>query len=688
MVRVTIFFVAGIVTAIHYQSVGDRIVVAAAGVATLVFVTGLLLRSKIVTGVSGLVIVFLLGYLQAFDRGRQECPLETLGEIDMYQAVVSRFAEERARTFRTEVTIQAVHTVQGWQTSCGTMLVYFPKDLRQYRYGDVLLVKGTPRAIPPPANPGEFDFRQFLEYRRIYYQDFLRDENVTWLAHRPPNLIIYHAISVRQWADVKIRAVVDGEREQATATALVLGVTDGLDSELLQAYSSTGALHVLAVSGLHVSIIYWILLLVLKPLDRKGPPRWMLAIISVVFLWMYAFVTGWSPSVLRAVMMFTFVAFSRPWRQSTNIYNTLASSMFCLLLYDPFFIMSVGFQLSYLAVFGIVFLQPRLYAIWEPDNRLIDEIWKVSSVSVAAQIATLPIALFYFHQFPNYFLPANLVVIPVSFVVLVTGLAVTAFAFFDPLCQMLGFLLTWSIKLMNYLVLLFGGLPFSVIDGIYIEGTQAIVLALFIAALTLLFIQKKFGWLIVAMMSVTIFSAMQWHHFATDVRARTVRVYSVAGRSMIDMICDGDSRMVLDSLAGTQWDRSFRFIQPSWIRGGVSLDVAKLHNVQSRDGWTAWVWGDISFLRVSDNVSNPPEAEVTFLVISNNSVKSLTSLAGVKCEKIIVDSSNSFYFAERLRNEAIALGVELWSVPHAGAFEYKPCRTSTSQYQTGSASSH
>jgi competence protein ComEC len=491
------------------------------------------------------------------------------------------------------------------------------------------------------------------------------------IASDPPNLVLSSAISVRIWADKQIKSAVSGQREQATAAALVLGVTDGLDNELLQAYASTGALHVLAVSGLHVSIIYWIILLVLKPLDTTRSMKWLLAFISVFILWSYAFISGWSPSVLRAVTMFSFVAFSRPWRQSTNIFNTLASSMFCLLLFDPYYIMSVGFQLSYLAVFGIVFLQPRLYGLWEPSGRLLDEIWKVSSVSIAAQIATLPIGLYYFHQFPTYFLPANLAVIPISFVVLVLGLAVAVFAFIEPLVWILGWILTMTVKLMNGLVIAFEQLPFSVIDNIYITPLQCLIIACLIGSVTLLFIQKGFCWLFIAFVFAFGLSVTQWHRHISMRHLAKVRIYNVRGQSVIDHVAYRKSLVVYDSTQNMEHIVR-TYLHPAGLPEGVtSFSSMQRRNIKDGPGYRLWRWQGVSILQLTTRRTVPRQGSVHYVVISNNAVSSLRDLAGVKCEKIIVDSSNSFYFAERLRNEAVSLGLPVWSVLHDGAFESK-----------------
>jgi competence protein ComEC len=673
MVRVTMFMVAGILLAVHAPLLPVEVVLTSSAFFLIAFIVAVILKSKLAAGWCGLSLVLLLGYMLVFERtpsARMEHPVHHLINIQAYRAVVSSYPELRARSVRTVAKITALKTPSGWKDCQGLVLLYFPlRDSISFAYGDILLVEGAPKEIEPPANPGSFDFRQFMAYKGIYIQDVVSAERVRHTGYVPPSTFIAYAIKVRLWASEKIRAVVDGERERSTATALVLGVTDGLDNELLQAYAATGALHVLAVSGLHVSIIYWILLLFLKPIDRGRTMKWVIALLSVFVLWSYAFVSGWSPSVMRAVTMFSFVAISRPWRQSTNIFNTLASSMFCLLLFDPYYIMSVGFQLSYLAVFGIVYLQPRLYKLWEPQSRIVDEVWKVSSVSIAAQIATLPIGLYYFHQFPNYFLPANLVVIPISFVVLVLGLAIAAFAFMDPVIQIFGFLLTWTIKVMNGIVMFFEGLPFSVINDIHISLYECLILGAMIASLVILFNHKQFASLIFGVGLACVLAIVQWHQDAFIRKEAAIRIYNIQNQSVVDHMSHGKSVLMADSMQLTSSIIAFH-VRASWLAQGIG-EYCFNKDFTGAAGCNVWLWDGVAILQITGREHKVPAGSFKYVIISSNSVHSLTELAVVKCQKIIVDSSNSHYFAERLQQQAKAMGLDLWSVPHQGAFEHR-----------------
>jgi competence protein ComEC len=624
MVRVTLFYVAGIACAILWpMSLPVWVLIA-------VVIGYLFVRS----GFIGLLAIFLFGFARVgYHTGKHEQV-----NVDYYKVTLTRYAEERERSWRIEGEFDGKN-----------VLLYFPKTnfSEPFHYGDVLLIRGSPSFVKPPSNPGEFDLQRYLYFRNIHYQHYVTDALLIDTGRG--NAFIASAIKVRLWADRQLKTYVHGEREQATASALVLGVTDGLDNDLLQAYASTGVMHVLAVSGLHVSIIYWIILLLGKPLEKLKSGKAILAVGSVVLLWIYAFVTGWSPSVLRAVMMFTFVALARPWKQSTNIYNTMAASAFCLLVYDPFFVMSVGFQLSYIAVFGIVFIHPHLYVLWEPRRRLWDVIWKVTSVSIAAQIATVPISLYYFHQFPNYFLFANLLVIPASFVVLVAGLAVLPFAIVPFLAKAVGFLLEWTIDIMNSIVMFIGSLAFSGVKNIYIDGTQAVLLAGITAAVLFCLIFRNVRWLWTSLCLSIAFSVVDWIHVATIVRKNHITVYSVSKATAVDLIGNGRA------LCYGEFE-PFHMSANRVRLGATSVETTTDSLI---------IWNGLRILVGCKKI--PVNIPVDILIISDNAVDSIPR---IKCRKVIIDSSNSFYLAERLLRQPVPAGVEVYSVLHEGAFQY------------------
>ena len=235
----------------------------------------------------------------------------------------------------------------------------------------------------------------------------------------------------------------------AVINALLLGQRQDISKELISDYSRAGAIHILAVSGLHVGIILLILSSIFKPLERVKNGKFLKTMLIVVFLWMFAFIAGLSASVVRAVTMFTFLAVGQSFQQKSVVEFSLISSLFFLLLVKPMFLFDVGFQLSYLAVFGIVWVQPKLYQIWTPKFKITDKFWQLFTVSIAAQVGILPLSLYYFHQFPGLFILSNLVIIPFLGIILFVGIIVIALSVFEILPQLFANIYAEIISVMN-----------------------------------------------------------------------------------------------------------------------------------------------------------------------------------------------------------------------------------------------
>jgi competence protein ComEC len=631
---------------------------------------------KFLAGMVGLLAIFFAGYLHVLsndDVRKADHLVHINSPVDYVKIVLTKAPVEKTNSWKIEGSVQTVKTDEGWKTCSANILLYFSKHdfPTSFQYGDVLLVRGQPQGISGPANPEEFNYKRFLSFRNIHHQLFVKKADVKRIGFDPPNWLNHYAFICRKWADDVLERNISGDREQALATALVLGVTDGLDNELLSAYKATGAMHVLAVSGLHVGILYGILLFALKPLHRLKFGPWILAGISILVLWGYAFVTGLSPSVLRAVTMFSFVALAKPAGHRTNIYNTLAASAFCVLWYDPFFLMSVGFQLSYLAVLGIVYMQSGLYNLWEPNNRWLDEMWKVTCVSIAAQLATVALGLFYFHQFPNYFLLSNLFVIPGSFLVLLLGLAILVTGFIPPIASALGFVMEWIIKALNFIVFAIEDFPFSVIENVYITPFQCWLLMGTIVVVLVSIQTRRFTWVWITFFLGIVFSFTQWYHFQTDIRVQKFMVYNVSGHSAIDLIDHGNVYFIADSALQDDRSKISFHITPHRIKiGGKTIQPGNVFQ-RKLSGCALMVWKGKSFLQIYDpNFSIPVGVSVDYLIISRNAVKNLQELYQyIHMGQIILDSSNSRFLAEKLLEKNRNLQDKIYSVLHQGAFE-------------------
>lgn len=677
-VRIVFFFIAGIILGIYQPDcIPESVAWILFGSCMVLFVLLSVSRISLNPGFIGLTSIFLAGYANTLihTESRNADHFFYEENIKQYVAVVSGFEEEKEKSWKVEARVQHIYDGEVWKSVSGKVLWYFSKaDFpTPFSYGDQLLIQGSPRELTAPSNPGEFDYKRFLTFRKIYHQQFLRKESVQWIANNPPWKIMVYALKARRWAESVLRKHIQSNQERAVASALILGVKDGLDNEMVQAYSSTGAMHVLAVSGLHVGIIYFILMLFLKPLQRWKHGKWTLAVISIIALWAYAFVTGLSPSVLRAVAMFTIMALSRPLQYRTNIYNTLAVAAFALLMYEPYMIMSVGFQLSFIAVIGIVYIQPKLAQLWEPQNWLLDKVWQVTCVSLAAQLATFSLGLLYFHQFPVYFLVSNLFVIPGAFVSLLGGVVLLIVSPIEFLANGIGYLLEAILWLLNYLVFTVERWPFSLINNIYISIAQNWLIVGMVIFMLLLFQYRKFVCVMGLFVCALLFGVTQWFHYQQEVNHEKFVVYSVAGNHAMEWICRGKSFLFADSALVVDVDRVRFHIRPNRLISGVDrVHYNDQSFVQDIPGGRLFSWRGKTFLQIiSPDFLWPENFGVDYVIISYNSVRSLAKLNSVRCKRVIIDSSNVYYHANRLVMEAEQFQLPVYSVLQHGAFSIK-----------------
>ncbi|HJP64117.1 MAG TPA: ComEC/Rec2 family competence protein, partial [Mucilaginibacter sp.] len=369
-------------------------------------------------------------------------------------------------------------------------------------YGDELLVPASYRAIEPPANPAEFNYKRYFANQNIHYQQYLFPGQYQVLNRNAGNPFIAYSLTLRRHLVEKFRANMRDPEAIAVASTLILGYKADLSNNVLQAYSKTGTVHVLSVSGAHVALLFILLEFLFGFLNRFKYGRAIKASLIILIIWYYSMLTGFSPAVCRAAVMISMVIIGKTYSRTINTLNILAVSAFFLLLYDPLFIVDVGFQLSYLAVFGLVVLQPIVYKWFDFDNKWADKLWALCSISIAAQVITFPLSAFYFHQFPVYFLISNLfIVIPVA-VIMYTGFAYMLLGTIPVLGAALGFILDKTILLMDKGLTYAEYAPFATINRIWITPLEYILLYIIVIAIFYYMYERKVWLLKLALMSL------------------------------------------------------------------------------------------------------------------------------------------------------------------------------------------
>ncbi len=354
--------------------------------------------------------------------------------------------------------------------SIGKILVNIYKDStkNQLRINDRLAVKLVFSAIAEPLNPYGFNYKKYLQQQQIHHQIYAN--NSQYLKLKKTNLTVKGiAANIRERINSSLIQNGFKDDELAVVKALILGQRQNITSELQQSYAGAGAIHILAISGLHIGIILLILTAVFKPLHYFKHGKISATIIIIILLWMYAILSGLSASVVRAVAMFTAIAIAMQVNRPSSTYKTLVISMFFLLLFNPYYLFEVGFQLSYSAVFSIVWIQPKFYNLWKPRFWVLDKLWQLLTVSIAAQIGVLPLSLYYFHQFPGLFFVSNLVIIPFLGIILTTGIVVIILLVLKIEPQLMVDVYIFIIQQMNHFVAWIAHQEFFIIKQISIS---------------------------------------------------------------------------------------------------------------------------------------------------------------------------------------------------------------------------
>ncbi|MEQ6118244.1 ComEC/Rec2 family competence protein [Reichenbachiella sp. MALMAid0571] len=641
----------------------------------------------IIAGNLGLIIVMLVAVIR-FDNYREiNNPNHIIHigkEIDGYVAEVNSACVVKEKYFIYEVDIVKVLISNAFEDKQGKVHLYIRREsqlAKPLKYGDRIALHQSPFRLPPPKNPHEFNYMEYMAGRNIYYQQFVDVSDVGIIAHGSPYSIMAWCINLRNHFGGLIEKYVDGEQETAIAKALILGIRDGLDQETKRSYSASGAMHVLAVSGLHVGIIIIIVSFLLRPISKGKTGKIISSGISIVFLWIFACVTGLSPSILRAVTMFSIIIVGQTFYSRPSIYNSLALSAFVLLFYNPNFLFSVGFQLSYIAVLGIVYIYPLIHNAITFDNWLLEKTWAITCLSIAAQLATFPLTLYYFHQFPVYFLISNLVVIPAAFLIMSIGIALIALGF-TPLASFIGMALQKLIFSLNTVVSFIEKLDFSLIDWLYLSPSQTISIYLMIVFSFALMYFRKFRFLYVLTLLALIISAIGTWSLLIQSETRKLTFYEIGGESVLDRI-EGLNSELINIKTINNMELVRYQVEPNRLNSHLrKIEVDSLSNSlkpSKYDGLAYYFWKGEKFVFVQEpmeHIDFNNKVETDYLVISNNAtVDTDFIMENFQFDKIIVDSSNDYRtcrfferFAEKyhlkcriLRNEG-ALTIALTSL--------------------------
>jgi competence protein ComEC len=642
-------------------------------------------KARFGLGILGLLFLFAFGYFSASKSllvKTNSAVLDSV-ELDFYQAKLISLVEDKPKSWKATAVVNKLILGKETQLCNAKVLLYFDKNsVDKPNYGDIFLIKGKPTSIEPPKNPNQFNYKQYLSYQNIYHQHYLKDTSFVFVSNEKKVGLKAVAFKINNYCDSVFTKYITNKTELAVTNAMILGLRDDIDNDLLSAYSAAGAIHVLSVSGLHVGVIYLILVRIfgfLKHNKRYG--KWFFLVIILSILWLYALVTGLSSPVLRSTFMFSLILISETVGRQHNAYNTVSISAFFLLLFDPLLLINVGFMLSYLAVFGMIMIQPILNPIWVIDKRksilhwLGDRIWKVTTVAVAAQIATLPITIYYFHQFPNYFLLVNPIVILLSSIVLVGGLVLLVLIFLFDILNLafinvlLGKVFQFFVWALNGTVTFTEKLPGSVGHFLNFTISEMVLLYLLIAFLLAFWYSKKYIWVKLSIFATSLLIDISIVSFVSANNNNKICLHAISKTTAISVIKGRNVHLFANSdFLNDRKSIGFNLLN-YWSVSGVN-DTAKY--AMPQESFIKVLKGK-SFLFLSNkflfDTSTSP-LSVDYLIIRHKKLRYSNDIKNkVKFKYLIIDGSVSQFYANRFEQEAANDGIMAYYLLKRGAIE-------------------
>ncbi|HEY2722798.1 MAG TPA: ComEC/Rec2 family competence protein [Chitinophagaceae bacterium] len=456
---------------------------------------------------------------------------------NLVKVVLQEPLVEKANSDKAIATVIALSDGHKTVFCDGDLILYFQKDPALHlNYGSQIIFSTPLQEIKNSGNPAAFDYKRYCLFQNITHQVFLKKGDFITINEKKRRLIDRILFPLRQKVLSIMRSNIPGEKEYGLAEALLIGYKDDLDKNLVQSYTNTGVVHIIAISGMHIALIYWLLAMLCKPLKRLRYSKWLIAAIIISGLWIFSLLAGAQASVVRSAVMFTCIVIGGQISRKASIYNTLAASAFILLCYDPFWLWDVGFQLSYAAVLSIVIFSKPIYHWFYIKNKILDSIWKLNAVSIAAQLLTTPFSLYHFHQFPNFFLLTNVIAVPLSSVIVLGEIFLCCISFIPFLASLSGKILHGLIWIMNSHIERIEALPYSLWSGLQIDFLQAGLLIIIVTGFSHWLLEKKKPGTWIGLLSTLLFMLARSHSFYNCERQQKIVVYDIPGHQAIDII--------------------------------------------------------------------------------------------------------------------------------------------------------
>lgn len=622
-------------------------------------------RFRLINGIGISWLLFLFGMLITYQANLKEDKNWFAHHLQKNDRLLLRLTEpplERNKTWKCVAETEAIVNTHSKNVK-GKLIIYFQKtDSFTLQYGDRILVNADMAPVTNSGNPGSFDYARYMKLHGVFHQLYVKAGGYILVDSRPSSFqkFIYE---LRDRAVNIIQQNISGKDHIGVAEALIIGYKEELDKDLVQAYSNAGVVHIISISGLHLGLVYILLMWIMARmpyLKNKKIFQWCIIIIG---LWLFACVTGCPPSALRSAVMFSFIITGKTFFKQHATYNALCSSAFILLCFDPNYLWDVGFQLSYVAVFGIVWLQQPVQKLFYFNNKYLQKLWGLLSVTLAAQLITSPLCVYYFHQFPNLFLVTNIVAVPASTAILFGGILLLCVSPLSFLADIVGKCVGFIIELMNRFILFVNDFSFSVTDHLSLSLVSAWMLYGIIICASIAFFYQYKKMVLPALFCLMIFSADILIKKMEVSKQHKLIVYNIPKKSAVQFIQKNRSQLFADSaIIHSEMLSSFH-IKPAAIQFGVS-ETEKISSFSNQ----LYLFNNKLILQLRHKPFLTKNIQTDIIILSDNVWVKFNELSILKPSLIIFDASNSLWKIEQWKTECEKLHLRYYSVPSSGAY--------------------
>ena len=593
----------------------------------------------------------------------------TVENATAYEVTVIEQPVEKPKTIKLLVAINNIINDTVIQTNYSKAYLYIAKDslANSITLGSHLLINNSLQLLEGTGNPGAFNFVAYCAFKGIYHQAYIPEGKFIILPQKSNFKVEALLNKCRNFVITTIKKYITDTVNQGLCEALLIGYKNDLDKDLVKAYSNTGVVHVIAISGLHVGIIYEILAFLLLPLTKQKNWKPYTIILQILFIWFFAFLTGASPSVLRSAVMFSIIAAGHFSSRSPNMLNSLAASGFLLLCFQPFLLWDVGFQLSYLAVLSIIFFYNAIRKFLAHKNWYINKIGQMAAVTLSAQILTTPISIYIFHQFPNYFLLSNMLIVPISSLILIMLIVLLAVQFFNFLGLWVGKLTNLFVTIMNKLVYFFEQLPFALTQNININFLQLSILYIAIINFSIFYFYKKKVAFFIGLGLIFGCLLVQIFKQNTSYNKSQIVVLNVPKHNYIGLQNGGTIQVISDTNIGINSPLYNFYVRPTLINLGSPI-VTNTDTLQTNIiNFKNYV---LLFLN-KDKLQQLPlldTTKITLLFATNNNKNILKLIPALpKNSMVVANQSNSNYYLKNVAEACSATNIKFYNTVVKGA---------------------